>query len=188
MSAPVFLAEPGTLDAVTSGGPYLLDGSEGRHAGVVQLGQDVDRSLLDGVPGVRVLDGVVQVDENMMTGAPGVFAGGDAAPSTRSVTVAIGQGRAAAEHIDRWLGTGTEVGPVAGEQPIAGVDAAHLVEGMRASGHRSVSEIAGPDDLAAELAHVVKPGDFVVCLGAGDITKWAAGLASAIAGQRESAA
>ncbi|MBO0749929.1 MAG: UDP-N-acetylmuramate--L-alanine ligase, partial [Porphyrobacter sp.] len=76
----------------------------------------------------------------------------------------------------------------AGEPPIAGVDSAHLVEGMRASGHRSVNEIAGPDELAAELAHVVKPGDFVVCLGAGDITKWAAGLASAIAGQRELAA
>jgi UDP-N-acetylmuramate--alanine ligase len=82
------------------------------------------------------------------------------------------------------------VAPVypAGEAPIAGVDAAHLVEGMRASGHRSVSEIAGPEELAAELAQLVKPGDFVVCLGAGDITKWAAGLATAIAGKRELAA
>ena len=49
MSAPVFLAEPGTLDAVTSGGLYLLDGSEGRHAGVVQrlmfrLRDDLDRA------------------------------------------------------------------------------------------------------------------------------------------------
>jgi UDP-N-acetylmuramate--alanine ligase len=76
----------------------------------------------------------------------------------------------------------------AGEQPIEGVDSAHLVEGMRASGHRSASEIAGPDELAAELAQVIKPGDFVVCLGAGDITKWAAGLASAIAGKRDLAA
>jgi UDP-N-acetylmuramate--alanine ligase len=59
---------------------------------------------------------------------------------------------------------------------------------MRASGHRSASEIAGPDDLAAELARVVKPGDYVVCLGAGDITKWAAGLAEGIAAQRSEAA
>ncbi len=59
---------------------------------------------------------------------------------------------------------------------------------MRASGHRSASEIAGPDELAAELAQVIKPGDIVVCLGAGDITKWAAGLASAIAGKRDLAA
>jgi UDP-N-acetylmuramate--alanine ligase len=76
----------------------------------------------------------------------------------------------------------------AGEPPIEGVDSAHLVEGMRASGHRSVSEIAGPDELATELAHIIKPGDFVVCLGAGDITKWAAGLAAGIAGKRELAA
>ena len=59
---------------------------------------------------------------------------------------------------------------------------------MRASGHRSVGEIAGPEELATELAHVVQPGDFVVCLGAGDITRWAAGLATAIAGKRELAA
>ena len=76
----------------------------------------------------------------------------------------------------------------AGERPIAGVDSAHLIEGMRASGHRAASEIAGPDELAAELAQVVKSGDFVVCLGAGDITKWAAGLADRIAAQRSEAA
>jgi UDP-N-acetylmuramate--alanine ligase len=76
----------------------------------------------------------------------------------------------------------------AGEQPIDGADSAHLVEGMRASGHRSASEIAGPDELAAELAAIVRPGDMVVCLGAGDITRWAAGLAGAIGAQREKAA
>ena len=72
----------------------------------------------------------------------------------------------------------------AGEQPIEGVDSAHLVEGMRASGHRSAHEIAGPDELAAELAGQIRPGDYVVCLGAGDITKWAAGLADSIAARR----
>lgn len=61
MSAPVFLAEPGTLDAVTSGGLYLLDGSEGRHAGVVQRrapGERVD--VVDGA-GVRVCGRVARV-------------------------------------------------------------------------------------------------------------------------------
>jgi UDP-N-acetylmuramate--alanine ligase len=72
----------------------------------------------------------------------------------------------------------------AGEQPIAGVDSAALVEGMRASGHRSAREIAGPEELAAELAGEIRAGDYVVCLGAGDITKWAAGLADGIAAQR----
>ena len=76
----------------------------------------------------------------------------------------------------------------AGEHPIDGVSSAALVEGMRASGHRSASEIAGPDELAAALAGVVRPGDYVVCLGAGDITTWAAGLADRIAAQRSEAA
>ena len=76
----------------------------------------------------------------------------------------------------------------AGEAPIEGISSAALVEGMRASGHRSASEIAGPDELAAALAGVVRPGDYVVCLGAGDITKWAAGLADRIAAQRSEAA
>ena len=75
----------------------------------------------------------------------------------------------------------------AGEQPIDGVSSAALVEGMRASGHRFASEIAGPDELAAELARVAKAGDYVVCLGAGDITRWAAGLADGIAAARVAA-
>jgi UDP-N-acetylmuramate--alanine ligase len=74
------------------------------------------------------------------------------------------------------------VAPVyaAGEQPIEGVDAASLVSGLKMRGYRAAQEISGPDQLAAELAQVVKPDDMVICLGAGDITKWAAGLADAI--------
>jgi len=74
------------------------------------------------------------------------------------------------------------VAPVyaAGEQPIEGVDAAALVQGLRTRGHRYASEIAGADALATDLAGMLKPDDMVICLGAGDITKWAAGLASAI--------
>jgi UDP-N-acetylmuramate--alanine ligase len=72
----------------------------------------------------------------------------------------------------------------AGEQPIAGVDSAALVDGIKARGHRHAAGIAGPDDLARELAGLIRPGDMVVCLGAGDITKWAAGLASAIHKER----
>uniref|UniRef100_UPI00260AEB0B glutamate ligase domain-containing protein n=1 Tax=Novosphingobium sp. TaxID=1874826 RepID=UPI00260AEB0B len=72
----------------------------------------------------------------------------------------------------------------AGEQPIEGVDSAAMVEGIKARGHRSAHLIAGADSLAVELAAVIQPGDMVVCLGAGDITKWAAGLAGAIAARR----
>ncbi|MFA5371263.1 MAG: NAD(P)-binding protein [Sideroxydans sp.] len=70
---------------------------------VLALGQDVDLSLLDGVPGLEVKDGVVQVSPNMMTGFPGIFAGGDMVPSQRTVTVAVGHGKKAARNIDAWL-------------------------------------------------------------------------------------
>ncbi|WP_295525447.1 UDP-N-acetylmuramate--L-alanine ligase [Novosphingobium sp. Chol11] len=75
----------------------------------------------------------------------------------------------------------------AGEAPIAGIDSAAMVEGMKARGHRSAQLIAGPEPLAQELAGLIEPGDMVVCLGAGDITKWAAGLAGAIAARRAAA-
>jgi 2-oxoacid:acceptor oxidoreductase delta subunit (pyruvate/2-ketoisovalerate family) len=70
---------------------------------VLALGQDVDLSLLEGVTGLEVKNGVVQVGGNMMTGHPGIFAGGDMVPSERTVTVAVGHGKKAARHIDAWL-------------------------------------------------------------------------------------
>jgi 2-oxoacid:acceptor oxidoreductase delta subunit (pyruvate/2-ketoisovalerate family) len=71
---------------------------------VLALGQDVDLSLLDGVPGLEVKGGVVQVDpQTMMTGHAGLFAGGDMVPADRNVTVAVGHGKKAARHIDAWL-------------------------------------------------------------------------------------
>ncbi|QDX80040.1 glutamate synthase [Denitratisoma sp. DHT3] len=70
---------------------------------VLALGQDVDLSLLEGVPGLKIHDGVVQVGADMMTGHPGIFAGGDMVPSERTVTVAVGHGKKAARHIDAWL-------------------------------------------------------------------------------------
>ena len=70
---------------------------------VLALGQDVDRALLDTVPGIAIVDGVVQIDDAMMTGCDGVFAGGDVVPSTRSVTVGIGHGKRVARNIDEWL-------------------------------------------------------------------------------------
>jgi 2-oxoacid:acceptor oxidoreductase delta subunit (pyruvate/2-ketoisovalerate family) len=70
---------------------------------VLALGQDVDLSLLERVPGLEITDGVVKVGPNMMTAHPGVFAGGDMVPAERTVTVAIGHGKKAARHIDAWL-------------------------------------------------------------------------------------
>ncbi len=69
----------------------------------------------------------------------------------------------------------------AGEAPIAGVDRDALVDGLRASGHRSVVPLAAPDHLAEMVNAIAKPGDFVVCLGAGNITQWAQALPAQLA-------
>ncbi len=78
---------------------------------VLALGQDVDLSLLNGVPGLAIKDGVVRVGANMMTGYPGIFAGGDMVPAERTVTVAVGHGKKAARHIDAWLRASEYVPP-----------------------------------------------------------------------------
>ncbi|MCX7148719.1 MAG: NAD(P)-binding protein [Rhodocyclales bacterium] len=70
---------------------------------VLALGQDVDLSLLENVPGLAIEGGNVKVDSTMMTGHPGIFAGGDMAGNDRTVTVAIGHGKKAARAIDAWL-------------------------------------------------------------------------------------
>jgi NADPH-dependent glutamate synthase beta subunit-like oxidoreductase len=79
---------------------------------VLALGQETDLSLLERVPGLVIEDGVVTVGPDLMTGCPGVFAGGDMVPDTRSVTVAVGHGRRAARQIDAWL-SGSAPEPVA---------------------------------------------------------------------------
>ncbi|OYX45800.1 MAG: UDP-N-acetylmuramate--L-alanine ligase, partial [Sphingomonadales bacterium 32-64-22] len=75
----------------------------------------------------------------------------------------------------------------AGESPIEGVDSHVLVSGIKARGHRSAAEVSGADELAGVLSGIVEPGDIVVCLGAGDITRWAAGLAPAIEAKKGAA-
>ncbi|OYV36791.1 MAG: UDP-N-acetylmuramate--L-alanine ligase, partial [Acidocella sp. 20-61-6] len=68
----------------------------------------------------------------------------------------------------------------AGEAPIEGVDRDALVEGLRARGHRQVVPLADPAHLAEMVHAIARHGDFVVCLGAGSITHWAAALPQAL--------
>ena len=70
---------------------------------VLALGQDSDSDFLRKVPGVEFKWDTVVVDRQMMTGHPGVFAGGDMVPAERTVTVAVGHGKKAARCIDAWL-------------------------------------------------------------------------------------
>lgn len=61
----------------------------------------------------------------------------------------------------------------AGEKPIEGIDKAHLVASIASHGHRDVQALSSRDDLAALVASMAQPNDFVICMGAGDITYWA---------------
>jgi NADPH-dependent glutamate synthase beta subunit-like oxidoreductase len=71
---------------------------------IMALGQNIDGELLKSFPEISVeSDGVVLVDDHMMTQAKGVFAGGDMVPSDRTVTIATGHGKKAAKHIDAYL-------------------------------------------------------------------------------------
>jgi len=68
----------------------------------------------------------------------------------------------------------------AGEAPIQGVDRDALVEGLQTRGHRHVLPLGDSDELASTVASIAKPGDLVVCLGAGTITAWANALPDAL--------
>jgi len=68
----------------------------------------------------------------------------------------------------------------AGESPIEGADKDHLADGIRAHGHRHVEILPHPDALPDLIAGLAQEGDYVICLGAGDITKWAYALPAAL--------
>ncbi len=71
---------------------------------ILALGQETDSNFLRRIPGIHFEHDVVQVDpRTLMTNAPGIFAGGDAVPSERTVTVGVGHGKRAATQIDAWL-------------------------------------------------------------------------------------
>lgn len=87
---------------------------------VLALGQEADLALLEGVEGISISEGVVEVDRSMMTGRSGIFAGGDMVPSERTVTVAVGHGKNAARHINAFLhGKAYEPTP---KRPLAAFD------------------------------------------------------------------
>jgi NADPH-dependent glutamate synthase beta subunit-like oxidoreductase len=71
---------------------------------ILALGQEADSNFLRRIPGMHFEHDVVQVDpRTLMTGVPGIFAGGDAVPSERTVTIGVGHGKRAATQIDAWL-------------------------------------------------------------------------------------
>src|SRR3954465_7061346 len=70
----------------------------------------------------------------------------------------------------------------AGEAPIEGIDRDHLVAALRARGHRNVIALPEQGKLAGIVKELARPGDYVVCLGAGNITQWAYALPGELKG------
>ncbi|MEA5054054.1 MAG: FAD-dependent oxidoreductase, partial [Propionicimonas sp.] len=92
---------------------------------ILALGQETDSSFLRRIPGMQFDHDVVKVDpRTLMTGVPGVFAGGDAVPSERTVTIGVGHGKRAARQIDSWL-AGREA-PARPKHTLASFDKLHL--------------------------------------------------------------
>jgi NADPH-dependent glutamate synthase beta subunit-like oxidoreductase len=88
---------------------------------VLALGQETDSGFLRVVPGIAFkADGTVIVGPDMMTGADGIFAGGDMVPSERTVTIAVGHGKKAARQVDAWLRRTKSVVP--GKHPVVHFD------------------------------------------------------------------
>ena len=92
---------------------------------ILALGQETDSDFLRRIPGIAFDHDVLKVDpRTLMTGVPGIFAGGDAVPSERTVTVGVGHGKRAARQIDAWL-AGREA-PVRPKHDLADFDKLHL--------------------------------------------------------------
>jgi NADPH-dependent glutamate synthase beta subunit-like oxidoreductase len=101
---PTLTVEMMTLDAEGRPRPTGQFETLSADAVILALGQSTESGFLKNVPGLSFgADGTVVVDATMMTGCPGLFAGGDAIAGEKSVTIAVGHGKRAARHIDAWL-------------------------------------------------------------------------------------
>jgi len=122
---------------------------------ILALGQDTDTAFLHRVPGVGFArDGAVQVSPAMMTGCPGVFAGGDMVPAERTVTVGVGHGKKAARNIDAWLRSGGRETAPAGQAKHAGVAFGELNLWYFGDAARRQQPEAAPEQRTADFTEV----------------------------------
>ena len=125
IAGPTLTVEVMELDADGRPRPTGRFDTLAADAVVLALGQQTDSGFLRTVPGVELqADGTVVVGPNMMTGHPGIFAGGDMVPGERTVTAAVGHGKKAARHIDAWLRGGAYAAPP--RHPVVPFDMLHL--------------------------------------------------------------
>lgn len=119
---------------------------------VLALGQHTDSNFLRTVPGIDFnSDGTVLIAPNMMTGHPGIFAGGDMVPSEHTVTSAVGHGKKAARYIDGWL-RGHAFRP-SRKHPIVSFEMLHLP--IYSDAERREQVVMPPETRSASFAEVV---------------------------------
>lgn len=144
---------------------------------ILALGQESDSNFLRKIPGLRFEDDVVQVDpRTLMTDVPGIFAGGDAVPSERTVTVGVGHGKRAARQIDAWLNNRrTAERP---KNPIATFDKLHVwyfgdnlrhtQPELALTNRRNFDEVVGgltPEEAYTEAGRCLSCGNCFECDG-----------------------
>jgi len=144
---------------------------------IMAVGQDPDSNFLRRIPGMRFDNDVVTVDpRTLMTDVPGIFAGGDAVPSERTVTVGVGHGKRAAHMIDAWLYS--RQAPPRIKHPLATYDKLHLWyfgdHNRRRQSELSVAERTGfeeivrglsPDEASFEAFRCLSCGNCIECDG-----------------------
>ncbi|WP_415630443.1 NAD(P)-binding protein [Propionibacterium sp.] len=120
---------------------------------IMALGQVADTGFLHDIPGMKFNDDVVRVNpKTLMTDVPGIFAGGDAVPSDRTVTVGVGHGKRAAKQIDNWLSAQRPDKRV--KHPVVSFDDLHL---WYFGDHpREVQTELDPDERVVDFDEVVK--------------------------------
>ena len=118
---------------------------------ILALGQETDSDFLKAIPGMRFDRDVLQVDkQSLMTDVPGIFAGGDAVPSERTVTVGVGHGKRAARMIDAWLGSRPPMD--APKHDLAGFDTLNLW--YFGDNRRSTQPELDPADRATDFGEI----------------------------------
>jgi formate dehydrogenase beta subunit len=139
---------------------------------VLALGQQTDSHFLHRVPGITFTPGgAVEVGPDLMTGAEGVFAGGDMIPGEQSVTVSVGHGKRAARHIDAWLG-GT-VCEAASKPEVVSFEKLHLpvysdADARAQTELEKARRLEGFDEIIAGLSEVEARYEAQRCYSCGD--------------------
>ncbi len=138
---------------------------------VLAVGQHADLSLFQGAPGVTIsAQGTAVVDERMMTGHPGIFAGGDMIGGARTMTTAVGHGKRAARNIDAWLRGESYRKPV--PHPVVTFDMLHVpgyLEAPRSEQREvPVEQRDGFDEVTAGLDEATARYEAQRCLSCGN--------------------